>query len=596
MANALEGRCVSLAEGEVGTGKTFAYLIACIVNNFFYPDDMRIRTSYAHSYHFTMKTNMPYVISTSSIELQKALLTEYIPKLSQILLGEGLIEKPISAVLRKGKKNYLCMQRLGKFLHTVKVSNKDDNEIAKLRASIGNTIDLDKIQDISPYNKRQICVSDCSTLCRFRKSCAYLSLLKSKQSPHYLFQICNHNYLIADITHRSKRIQPLLPNYRGIIVDEAHKFKSALRQMHNVLFDFEELKSHVQSIRSKDPAQTRLVNITSFQIDRLNTQLSGKSTDAFRFDNQDRYIAKLLIASLNDLNKVMPAIELSDAASALDALVRDEKLLCWYQKDDSNVLRASSTEAEQLIIKTLWSKTLPVILTSGTLSIDGNFDYFKSELGMLKLGENRLSTICERSPFNYADNCKVYISEATHSPKADNEKYISSLVSEIEKLVNYSEGRTLVLFTSYKVMHQVHAVIQHTISYPIVLASRGSRDAVERFKDTKQGVLFSTNAWEGIDIQGDKLTSVIIVKLPFLVPSVLSNEVKKHYAKPADYLNQIIIPNMQIKLKQGMGRLIRHEDDKGMISILDSRARHAGPYEHHVRAVLPNCPTISNLV
>ena len=141
-------------------------------------------------------------------------------------------------------------------------------------------------------------------------------------------------------------------------------------------------------------------------------------------------------------------------------------------------------------------------------------------------------------------------------------------------------------------MRQVYDLIRDKTSYPIIMAARGERNAIERFKKTDNAVLLSTSAWEGVDIQGDKLSSVIIVKLPFLVPDIISEEKRKLYRDHKAYQSDVLIPNMLIKLKQGIGRLIRHEDDKGLISILDSRAGASGKYRTHTESILPNSQRI----
>ena len=125
------------------------------------------------------------------------------------------------------------------------------------------------------------------------------------------------------------------------------------------------------------------------------------------------------------------------------------------------------------------------------------------------------------------------------------------------------------------------------------MASRGMRNVIEQFKKADNAVLLSTSAWEGVDIQGEQLSSVIIVKLPFLVPDLLSEEKRKRYKDQKTYQSSVLIPNMLIKLKQGIGRLIRHEDDRGLISILDSRAGASGRYRAHTESILPNSHRIN---
>ena len=590
MADILHHHQISLSEAEVGTGKTFAYLIACIINSLYIPEDFRARMNYAHAYHFTMETRMPYVITTSSIELQKALMNDYIPKLSDILLKEGIIASTITAVLRKGKSNYICKRRLTKYLHTLKGSSKDTEPIHSL---LSGSIDLDMVEGISSYDKKQICVLNCPKTCKHRAKCRYIALQENLKSPNHFFQVCNHNYFIADLTHRKNRLPSLLPNYRGVIIDEAHKFSDALSQMQTFELNLNDTKRIIEKLKSRDPEQTKLISIAAFQLSFISTRLSAFPKDkVITFDIQTRHLLKQLYSVLHDLNQACDQSDLRDAEQALEHIVAHEKRIFWLT---DGAIHSVSKNPGRLIKHVLYDKTLPVILTSGTLSIDGNFNYFKRELGLQSVTAFKLKTTSERSPYNLKEQCQVYISEATLTPEPDNPEYIQSITSEIIKLIHHTKGRTLILFTSYKSMRQVYDLISGKTAYPIIMASRGTRNAIEQFKKTRDAVLLSTSAWEGVDIQGEQLSSVIIVKLPFLVPDLLSEEKRKQYKDQKAYRDAVLIPNMLIKLKQGIGRLIRHEDDRGLISILDSRASFGGKYKNNIDTLISNYRKVSHI-
>ena len=320
MAETLRHHQISLSEAEVGTGKTFAYLIACIVNSLFIPEDFRTRMNYAHAYHFTMVTRMPYVITTSSIELQKALMNDYIPKLSDILLKEGIIASTITAVLRKGKSNYICKRRLTKYLHTLKGSSKDTEPIHSL---LSGSIDLDMVEGISSYDKKQICVLNCPKTCKHRAKCRYIALQENLKSPNHFFQVCNHNYFIADLTHRKNRLPSLLPNYRGVIIDEAHKFSDALSQMQTFELNLNDTKRIIEKLKSQDPEQTKLISIAAFQLSFISTRLSAFPKDkVITFDIQTRHLLKQLYSVLHDLNQACDQSDLRDAEQALEHAIQ----------------------------------------------------------------------------------------------------------------------------------------------------------------------------------------------------------------------------------------------------------------------------------
>jgi ATP-dependent DNA helicase DinG len=385
----------------------------------------------------------------------------------------------------------------------------------------------------------------------------------------------------------------LLPNYRGVIIDEAHKFSNALSQMQTFELNLTDTKRIIEKLKSQDPEQTKLINIAAFQLSFIAKRLATLPKDeVIAFDLQTKHLIKQLYGALHDLNQTVDQSDLRDAEQALEHITAHEERIFWLTE---GTIHSVSKYPGRLIKHVVYDKTLPVILTSGTLSIDGDFHYFKRELGLQSVSAFKLKTIQEHSPYNLKEQCHIYISEATLPPEPNNPVYLQSIASEIIKLINHTNGRTLVLFTSYKSMRQIYDLIVGKTDYPLIMASRGARNAIEHFKKTANAVLLSTGAWEGVDIQGEQLSSVIIVKLPFLVPDIISEEKRKQYKDHKAYRDAVLIPNMLIKLRQGIGRLIRHEDDKGLISILDSRAGISGAYRVHVNNILPACETIYEL-
>lgn len=222
------------------------------------------------------------------------------------------------------------------------------------------------------------------------------------------------------------------------------------------------------------------------------------------------------------------------------------------------------------------------------MSINNDFHYIRNKLGLDIIAENKYDETSKKSPFNYNSNCLIYLSESTITPKQKDKVYIKSLSNEIVKLTSITKGRSLILFTSYKMLHKVHEHIKDKVDYPITVSDRGNRAAVDKFKKTTNGILLSTDAWEGVDIEGELLSSLIITKLPFPIPNIDQKLIKREYNDFYTYLQSEIIPAMQIKLKQGAGCLIRSETDRGVICILDNR------YQKETLAALPKCRTTSN--
>lgn len=203
---------ISLCEAGVGIGKTLAYLVACIL----------------WQMHRPSRLKMPVAISTSSVALQDAILNEYLPDLSAVLLSEGIITAPITAVVRKGKERFVCDARLAE--RQAKAISKGSRQKGSLRMA-ENVLDLDHIPGLSRYDRCRICVpQSCPRDCFLRLDCRYQQYLRDSMKPD--IQICNHNYLLANASHRLEERPLLLRQYQALVVDEAHKLPDAARQMY----------------------------------------------------------------------------------------------------------------------------------------------------------------------------------------------------------------------------------------------------------------------------------------------------------------------------------------------------------------------------
>ena len=202
---------ISLCEAGVGTGKTLAYLVGCILWQMHRPERMKL----------------PIVISTSSVALQDAILTEYLPDLSAILLDEGIITAPITAVVRKGKERFVCDARLAErasLVHPKRTREKSSLRIAE------NILDMDHIPELSHYDRCRICVpQSCPRDCFMRLDCRYQQYLRDSMKPD--IQICNHNYLLADASHRLEDRPLLLRSYHALVLFTAYRQMAEVRAL-----------------------------------------------------------------------------------------------------------------------------------------------------------------------------------------------------------------------------------------------------------------------------------------------------------------------------------------------------------------------------
>jgi ATP-dependent DNA helicase DinG len=194
--------------------------------------------------------------------------------------------------------------------------------------------------------------------------------------------------------------------------------------------------------------------------------------------------------------------------------------------------------------------------------------------------------------YDHERNCRLYIPENMPFPDQSKKSYLSALTDEIERLINISHGHTAVLFTSYYVMDRVYGELaKRGLPFTLFKLERSTSAAIEQFKKSGNGVLFASGSlWQGIDIPGDLLSTLIIAKLPFQQPDAISEYERTRYPDFSAYLKNVIIPEMLIKLKQGFGRLLRSESDTGIVAILDSRVNSRGRYRSAALNSLPVCP------
>ncbi len=452
------------------------------------------------------------------------------------------------------------------------------------------------------------------------------------------FQICNHNYLLADVKHRAKGFAPLIPDYQAVIIDEAHKLTQSARQMYGFEISSLSLPGIINLIQrftlcqSYSPAglsglTARLNNHCKrlFKVLVRNIPERELSDEAERFktvidSEAERHLRniRLLLTELIEMlghwrvnmkykNRYDSVkLELLSLQEQMAAFKNHGKLIYWIEKPDKTAAFAEGAETllcaiprnlNEQLHSDLWSKNLPFILTSGTLSASGDFSHVKAGTGLDKLPASIIKETIKPSPFNYADNSMVYVSERVPFPDNGSAGYIASVTNEMEKLIVAANGHTAALFTSYRVMGRVAAELKKRgLPFPMFLMSKNGAQALDKFRKSGNGVLFASGSmWEGIDLPGDILSLLIIVKLPYAVPDPISENEKAICGSEKQYRDKILFPDMLIKLKQGHGRLLRLVSDTGVTAILDSRVRAGTPSRDKVLSALPRCCVTSSV-
>ena len=569
---------ISLCEAGVGIGKTLAYLVACVLWQMHRPSQLK----------------MPVVISTSSVALQDAILNEYLPDLSAVLLAEGIITKPITAVVRKGKERFVCDARLAE--RQAKAISKGQRQKGSLRMA-ENVLDLDHIPGLSRYDRCRICVpQSCPRDCFLRLDCRYQQYLRDSMKPD--IQICNHNYLLANASHRLEERPLLLRQYQASVVDEAHKLPDAARQMYTETLsakDMDDLCSLLQQAHFKGLSKrlrtaflTLSISCTpSFAMTKRKISIPFSLTPFRQAAIADCINLLQYIGSQPDMPHYLQ-YRLAEAESLLRLFLLEVPTRILYLEFSAGgqpTFCAASNRVPQLLRSALWNTREPTILTSGTLTAAGDFDHTEQLLGLAAYAP--LRHFRAESPFNYRKKCLLYIPARRAAAVPENQY----LADQIVRLTAACHGHALVLFTSYRQMRNVYDALGGRLMFPVFQAGRGQNRSIKQFRQSGNGVLFAAGScWEGIDFPGDMVSLLIIAKLPFPIPDPVSDYERQKYPTLQEYIAVEIIPEMQKKLRQGFGRAIRTEQDSCVVAILDERAGIGGKYHDAALAALPTCP------
>lgn len=592
MLDTMLGDKIALCDAGVGIGKTYAYLAACI-----------IWRKYASALgHLSVCDHRPVTISTSSIALQKAILQEYLPFLSQVMRESGMIQQSPQAVLRKGKEHFVCDRRLESRLQAIR--HKQKNALQKQAVlKLKDTCDIDAVHGLSSFDRRQVCVPKfCPSDCPGLSGCRYQQYLKRAKSRDVFFQICNHNYLLADALHRAKDYKALLADYRALVVDEAHQLPEAARQMYGKTLRVEDIEEIVRLLdkefRRKQAKRLREAyhiflkvfrsQVKTIESDEHRESLTVQQMEALQ--NCFAQIRQIQQELTGDISRWLRN-RLGETEKVLAAFADQNPHYILYWKEDKNqfpVFCAISRGIPKRLQETLWSQRIPAILTSGTLKAGNGFERTRQVTGLT--GNSQVKEYVAESPFHYKENCLLYLPQTLKPIKKGSLGEAHMIAAHIRRLIGATYGHTLVLFTSYALMGSVCQQLRDSLPFPLIEVWRHSQEEIQKFKSLENAVLFSAGScWEGVDFPGDMVSSLIMVKLPFAVPDPVREAEKEQYEHLEEYIQENIVPDMQKKLRQGFGRAIRTEQDTCVVSILDTRAVSGGRYHKDVLSALPEC-------
>jgi ATP-dependent DNA helicase DinG len=595
---ALEEKRHLVVEAGTGTGKTLAYLVPVI------------------------RSGKRVIISTGTKNLQEQLFYKDVPFLEQALYGDSASR--LSVCYMKGRNNYLCRKKLYDLTNQPVLSGLE--EIEQYRAitawekntSTGDRAELAELPEASAlWHKLDARADTCTgQKCSEWERCFITEMRRRGMESDII--IVNHHLFFADLAIKLQADGApdagILPDSAAVIFDEAHELEEIAGNYFGISVSnlrVDELARDVeQSMQHNHMLSASLSGALGSLRERSQLFFSVLPSGEGRFafgtrrefleENGDEYAGlnqalARLAGELEGLQQkpeevfgfVRRAQEIQVQLSfALES--EDPNCVFWIErrgrtgfsrntnsdkKDHfsgrQNVfLQATPIDVGPILRECLWSKLESAILTSATLAVTGGFEYIRRRLGFEHARELVLP-----SHFDYQSQAILYVPPDLPDPRTP--QFTTKAADRIRKLLEFTRGRAFVLFTSYAQMNDIYQRLLGEIEFPMLRQGDAPKNALlEEFRLTPNAVLFATSSfWQGVDVQGEQLSCVIIDRLPFAVPSdpVVAARVKAIDAAGGNAFFHYQVPSAVITLKQGFGRLIRSLHDRGLLVLLDNR-------------------------
>ncbi|WP_158968040.1 ATP-dependent DNA helicase [Paraglaciecola sp. L3A3] len=565
----IESKTPLIVEAGTGTGKTFAYLVPA------------------------MQSDKKTIVSTGTKNLQEQLFHRDLPVVKKAL---GSNRK---TALLKGRANYLCLHRLGQNGANSLLEKQTLSEFTQVRewASTTKTGDMGDMKTLAEDAKVLPFVTSTADNCLGKECPDYEECYMVKARRKALdadVVVVNHHLFFADMALKDTGFGELIPEADLVIFDEAHQipdiaseyFGESLssRQIQDmsrdieviyrtVLKDAKQLQSAAEKCRMI-AADLRLLFPENAQKgnwrqmlmrEEIKTQVS-KLTDSLTVLYE---VLKLHVGRDKDLDNIFERV--SEARGKLSRLT-DTSLLgvsLWYETTMRHIsLHLTPLSIAKKFADFITEPKRSWVFTSATLMVDGGFSHFQRLMGL-----NNAETLSLDSPFDYPNQAMLCVPRFLPEPNAREMR--DTLLDISIKLVKASRGRCFLLFTSHATLRAIASQLEDKIDNPILVQGTTTKRALlENYLANKNAVLLGTGAfWEGVDVRGDDLTCVLIDKLPFASPDdpLLQARIEDCRKSGGNPFSQLQIPQAAIALKQGAGRLIRDETDKGVLVICDNR-------------------------
>ncbi|HYR35884.1 MAG TPA: ATP-dependent DNA helicase [Burkholderiales bacterium] len=576
IGEAIDTTGVLVAEAGTGTGKTFAYLVPALL------------------------AGGKVIVSTGTKTLQDQLFDRDLPAVRQALASGA------SAALLKGRANYVCLYRLRRAVTEGGAATREEaaqlHRIQRFAAVsvTGDRADLADVPEDAPIwaqatSTRDNCLGQS---CPDYADCFVMRARRNALAADVV--VINHHLFFADVVLRDEGIAELLPACNTLIFDEAHQLPETAR-----LFFGDTLSTHQVIELSRDArGELRAAGGASPELEALANRLDKAARD-LRLALDQRiekagpqrlaWPQALAVAGFPEaLIRLRSALKMLDRALAAQAERSEGLGACARRAGNAFAVltRLMETDAQedvrwaevfgqsvQLHVTPLHSGELfrrqmddhprAWIFTSATLAVGDDFGHFTRELGV-----PGAQTLRWESPFRFAEQALVYLPKGL-PPDPNDAAFTDAVIEAAYPVLEASGGRAFLLFTTLRALRRAHELLRGRIEYPLLVQGTGSRsELLARFRRLGNAVLLgSASFWEGVDVRGEALSLVVIDKLPFAPPDdpVLAARIDALKAEGRNPFNELQLPQAVLQLKQGAGRLIRDEADRGVLMLCDPR-------------------------
>ena len=571
----IQNQKVIVAEAGTGTGKTFAYLAPALLSG------------------------GKVIISTGTKNLQDQLFDRDIPTV------RAALRAPVSVALLKGRANYVCHYHLENTQADGRLASRDDVRYLQMIASFArrtqsgvkaDLADVPESASVWPHvtSTRDNCLG---SNCEHLDKCFVMRARKQALDADVV--VVNHHLFFADVALRDEGVAELLPKCNTVIFDEAHQLPDTASLFFGESVSTSQLLDLARDARMEgiagakdfaalpDAALALEKAARDLRLSRAedngrltHKEINGDTDFTGALDNACAKLSALYVL-LESQAERSEGLELCRARAQVLAQTisrwreaKDDSFVRWIELFGHSLqLHATPLSIAEVFRKQVTETSRAWVFTSATLSVNGDFKHYCGELGL-----EDANTASWESPFDFPNQALLYVPK--NLPNPNTREYTAAVVKAALPVLMASEGRAFLLFTSLRAMREACELVREEfkargLDYPVLLQGEGSRtELLDRFRALGNAVLVASQSfWEGVDVRGDALSVVVIDRLPFSPPDdpVLAARIDKMNREGRNAFMEYQVPQAVITLKQGAGRLIRDENDRGVLMICDPR-------------------------